>query len=180
MKESSRMKIRERMVQNKEAGDDTLHRKLFDINMRLYNVSKNYRALIHSIVEYMIDCLKATYEDYAVVKGISGANVGIPFNIVVIRDVMEVSVIINPRVLKYSRKTKTITSNCGSLNLKTAIDVDRPEWITVGYYDMDSKYKITEKITIAEGGSTLLHEIEHNLGILITDKQKKKRKGKQL
>lgn len=170
------MKISECIVQNGESYDEVLHRKLFDVNMRLYKENRYYQEVIHNIVEHLLTCLETSFEDYAKVKGISGANVGIPFNIIAIRNGAEITPMLNPKLIRYSKKTRKITSNCGSLNLIIEAELERPEWITFSYYDMSGRYLTVEKIEISDGASTILHEIEHNLGILITDKHIKKGK----
>ena len=175
------MKIKECIVQNgeqydNEPCDEVLHRKLFDVNMRLYGENRYYRTLIHEVIEHLLTCLETSFEDYAKVKGISGANVGIPFNIIAIRSGTETIPMINPKLLRQSRKIRKTTSNCGSLNLKIDIEIERPEWITYSYYDMSGKRLTVEKLEVSDGASTVLHEIEHNLGILIIDKQTKKGK----
>jgi len=177
------MKIKECIIQNGEqydgeSCDEMLHRKLFDVNMRLYVENRYYRTLIHNIIEHLLTCLETDFEDYAKVKGISGANVGIPFNIIAVRNGIEVTPMLNPKLLKCSRKTRKVISNCGSLNLKVGIEIERPEWITFSYYNISGKHLTMEKIEISDGASTILHEIEHNLGILIIDKRIKK--GKKL
>ncbi len=58
-----------------------LRRELFPVNMRIYHTSETYRKLIHDIADYMVHHIRQTYEDYGTPKGISGANLAIPFNI---------------------------------------------------------------------------------------------------
>lgn len=176
------MKIKEYIIQNGEqyngeSCDEMLHRKLFDVNMRLYDENRYYRALIHEVIEHLLSCLETNFEDYAKVKGISGANVGIPFNIIAVRNGTKITPMLNPKLLKCSRKTRKVVSNCGSVNLKVGIEVERPEWISYSYHDISGRYLVVERAEISDGASTVLHEIEHNLGILIIDKQKKKGKS---
>jgi len=111
------------------------------------------------------------YENYPKLAGLSGANIGIPFNIITLLKNDEIVYMINPSIIKMSRRTRIVNSNCGSLNLKEKISVSRREWIDVSYYDVFGRHN-QERFTIAEGGATIQHEIAHNRGILITDENK--------
>jgi len=76
---------------------------------------------------------------------------------------------INPKIVEKSTRTKVLKSNCGSIRLEKSIKVIRPEWIRIEFHNMNL-IKETHKI---DGylGFTIQHEVEHNLGILITDKE---------
>lgn len=171
------MKVAEHIVQDGEKHDDCLHRRLFDVNMRLFNTNGSYREIIDDIIHHMCDVFYNDFEDYASLKGISGANVGIPFNIVVISTSNDANnidaltdflIMINPQIVDDSGETVVKKSNCGSVNLPKSIDVERYTWVRVAYYDENGKH-VVKKFTKYSG--TVQHEIEHNLGILITDKQ---------
>jgi len=163
------MKVEEYIVRDKEKDDDVLHRKGFDVNIRLYSENPYYRKLIQSIIEYFKNVRKLSFEDYSKIRGISGANVGIPLNIIVVYDSpIKTFVMINPKVIEESKKKIERYSNCGSLMLKKSIKILRPRWIKVEYFDI--KGKKNHKAFFGSLGATILHEIEHNLGILITDK----------
>lgn len=173
--------IRNHVVQNETKYDAILHRKGFDVNMFLFKTSKGYKKIIQSIVDHMWDLLRVSFDDYGEIRGISGANVGVPLNIigiVVTKEAEEVCkkkeggslFMINPRITKKSKKLMTVKSNCGSLNLPEKIEVERHEWVEVEYFDTHGNLK-KNKFTGAFG-STVQHEIDHNLGVLITDKQK--------
>ena len=60
----------------------------------------------------------------------------------------------------------------GVINLKAPITVERLELVTVRYYDYRDipDYRIVERQFTS---GTIQHEIEHNQGILITDKKVK-------
>ena len=159
--------ITDRLLQDaidKDAQGDMLHRELFDVNIRLYNKSVTYKTIIRDIVNYMLSLCELEFTDYPKVKGISGANVGIPFNIVVINKI----VLLNPRIVEYSTDTKVVKSNCGSLRLENKTDVERAKQVVVEYTTMDGVTK-TEEFDGALG-STMQHEIDHNNGITILDR----------
>lgn len=111
------------------------------------------------------------YDNYPKLSGLSGANIGIPFNIIALFKNDEVVFMINPSIVKMSKQTRIVKSNCGSLNLKEKICVPRREWIDVSYYDIFGRHN-QERFTIANGGATIQHEIDHNRGILIIDVNK--------
>jgi len=168
-----------------------LGRKLFKVNMRLFKSSNGYADIISHIIGYMIGCIDNKYA----VKGISGANIGVPFNIVVVKvtddnykklSMEEKEVIttydllylkgnfismINPVIKSRSKKTFTTISNCGSVVLDTPIQIERNEWVVVEFYDAEGEKHIVQFGKPLTG--TIQHEIEHNRGILITDKNKK-------
>jgi peptide deformylase len=164
--------IKNFIIQDREDDNDILHRKLFDVNMRLFNTNKKYRKLILDTVNYMKKVAKKKFENYSTAKGISGANVGIPFNIIGVKGKNKKwDFFLNPEFLKKSTKREIVKSNCGSLLLEKPIKVKRHVWVKVGYYDLRG----TKKLNIFDGryGYTVQHEVDHNAGILITDKRRK-------
>lgn len=167
------MNVAEAVVQNGEEHDDVLHMKGAPVNMRLFKSNKLYRSVIMEIIDLMIQGASTSFDDYPKVQGISGANVGIPFNIVVVITEGGQEIFINPKVINRSGTTVSAKSNCGSLNLQESIKIERHLWVGVRYYDVEGieHQQIFEIGDFHEVSSaTLQHEIEHNLGILITDK----------
>lgn len=160
------MKIAERLIQNNENEDDVLHNKLFNVNIRMFKGNKQYRNLILHCCDYMKSCL-TTYDDYGQCKGMSGANIGVPYNIICVLCNNEKEILINPTIIETSKHYEIKLSNCGSLQLKEKIAVKRPTYIIVSYYSIDGVLR-ERKFTTLSG--TVQHEIEHNLGILIIDK----------
>jgi len=169
------VKIAEMLVQNGEKHDDILHMKSGPVNIRLYKSNKKYRSIIKSIVDYMKAGANIDFEDYPEAQGISGANVGIPFNIVIVVTEDKEEVFLNPVVKDFSLEETKCTTNCGSVNLDEPIKVWRRRWVEVEYYDLQGE-KHCEKFRIGDdkpvASATLQHEIEHNLGILIIDKER--------
>lgn len=158
------------LVQADERNNAMLKKPLFDVNMRLYNNNTVYRKLITDIIDYMIVALKNKYANYPKLKGISGANVGIPFNIVVTRKRTKPNVYINPSYNKTKdAKMCTVTTNCGSICLEENIITERYDAITITYFNLNGYY-ITKRVDDKEA-FTLQHEIDHNNGILITDRK---------
>lgn len=182
------MRIEKYLVQNNPTIDSEENRrvlttKLHDVNMRIYKTNRSYRFVIETIIDYMKYTLRLKFDNYPLGRGISGANVGIPFNIVVIRKKVDNKLItrlkellgknyivmINPKIVDKDRELVIRKSNCGSLLLKEPIAVERYKSICVAYYDIKSKsHKKYFNMPIA---ATIQHEIDHNNGILITDRK---------
>ena len=76
---------------------------------------------------------------------------------------------INPVIHWKSPNVRQVKSNCGSLTLREPIEVTRSVRIDVGYYKIDGSFVI-ESFNIDSKAFTIQHEVEHNLGILITNK----------
>jgi peptide deformylase len=158
------------IVQNGQTNDDCLHRPVFDVNVEMFRKNKMYNDIILGIIDYMILLLNTTFENYNPLKGISGANVGIPLNIVIVSDEGN-RIFINPVITKTSATKISVSTNCGSVNLPEPIKKDRYIWIQLEWIDIKGIHR--EKVfTIEENKRmtlTLQHEIDHNKGILITD-----------
>lgn len=144
---------------------DILTRPLFNVNLRLLKSSDGYRAIVQSCASYILWCAQTEKEGYSKPKGYSGANAGIPFNIVA---TAKGDVLLNPKVIQYSSACKETSSNCGSLLLKLPIWVRRPSHVVVEYYDLEGV-----RHTLSGFIPTIQHEIDHNNGILILDREVK-------
>lgn len=142
---------------------DILKRRLFDVNMRLFQSSPDYKSIVLCCAEYIRELARTTREGYKTPHGFSGANAGIPFNIIADQE----RVYLNP-VITYRQGVRRSTSNCGSLTLKEPIEIWRYEEISVDYFDLEGAPHTIEGYL-----PTLQHEIDHNNGILITDRQVK-------
>ncbi len=141
---------------------DILTRRLFDVNMRLMKTSPHYRAIINAVAIYIQTLATTEREGYKKPHGFSGANAGIPFNIIALADG---EVMINPAIIAESGE-KVIESNCGSLLLPEPIRIKRNASIVFGYYDLYGRYHCKQGFY-----PTVQHEIDHNNGILITDRR---------
>jgi peptide deformylase len=167
------VKIAEVLVQKGEECSDYLTRPLFQVNMRLFGTVVGYKKTVITMINHMKELMNINgFEDYPKLSGISGANIGVPWNVIVVRmsDKKDgLLVMINPVICKMSDKTITVQSNCGSLRLPEKIPVNRREWVEVSYFDELGKLK-KQRFTIGlECGGTIQHEIDHNRGVLITD-----------
>lgn len=167
------MNIAEMLVQNGEEHDQALHMKGAPVNIRLFKSNEYYRGVVMQVIDYMLTTLYKKFDDYPKAQGISGANVGIPLNIVAIKTKSASEVFLNPVIIHKSKEVEKGKSNCGSLNLPESITVERHTWVGIRYYDVEGKehqmiYEIGDFNEVSS--ATLQHEIDHNLGILITDK----------
>lgn len=160
---------------------DCLRRKLFNVNMRLLKSSQQFRTIVEECIEYMKWVLNYKFEKYQSnpnggTYGISGANVGIPFNIIAFHKKEKdgnqtVQVMINPKIIRYGKNTSQTHSNCGSINLPNKISFPRPREITVRYFDIEgASYEAA--LTPTTNSYTVQHEVDHNNGILIVDRYK--------
>jgi peptide deformylase len=164
------MEIQQDMVQRGEKDSECLRRRLFNVNMRLFKDNNNYRRIVISVCDYMLKILDYDYSNYSTLKGVSGANLAIPFNIIAISKDGSNKILINPVITSMSKETVEVQSNCGSLLLKANHPVRRRNWVEVSYFDTQGQNR-KEKYTLSNGGGTIQHEIEHNLGVLITDEK---------
>lgn len=155
---------------------DCLHRKLFAVNMRLFGTSKWYRKHIIGVLNYMQWAMQQKWKDYQSnpnasggTYGISGANLGIPYNIIGYHLNNEYRFMLNPVIVDKSTTMTETKSNCGSIKYKEKIPVKRHTWINVEFYDHEGK-KHKERFTGKQGSYTIQHEIDHSNGVLILDR----------
>ncbi len=151
-----------------------LRGKLLDVNMRLFSTSDGYRAVVLAACDWIAKLCTTKMEGYKLPHGMSGANAGIPWNIIGIarnrgQDDAYTQIMINPKIGAYGGKVIESQSNCGSLCLKEPITIKRRERVTLGWFDMDGK-DCCGTFGREDGGFTIQHEVDHNLGVLITDR----------
>lgn len=149
-----------------EEDKDILTRKLFDVNVRLFSSSPAYRDIILSICGYLQWCAQTEKEGYKKPHGYSGANAGIPFNIIALADG---TVMVNPKVTASNAGYTAMESNCGSLMLEDHLKIIRHKKIKVDYLGVVNE----ELVEMSQTGflPTVQHEVDHNNGILITDRR---------
>jgi peptide deformylase len=164
------------MVQMREPEFDRqcLRRELFPVNMRLFQSSDWYKKHIEGIIDYMKWSMSQRWKDYQSnpaggTYGISCANLGMAYNIIGWRKNDDFEFMINPKIVESSTELFETKSNCGSIKYKEKIPVKRPKWVVVEYYDVSGVLQ-KNKFTGKEAGYTIQHEIDHNLGILISDR----------
>lgn len=151
-----------------------LKTKLLPVSVRLFKLSAQYRHIIQDICRYIEFLALNKPDDYKSPHGMSGANVGIPFNIIGIvrnrgKENAWCQIMINPEIVEWvDQDFVTMESNCGSIRLKESIKVGRSPEIKVFWYDEDGKSHL-RWFNINQGAATIQHEIDHNNGILITD-----------
>ena len=147
------------LLRNGGDEQDILTRKLFDVNMRLFRDNPRYQDLVLRAAEYVRWCAVTEKEGYKKPHGYSGANAGIPWNIIALADG---TVLINPYILLGEGRRQGL-SNCGSLLLEKPILVERFAHVVVCYFDRSGVEQQMEGYL-----PTVQHEIDHNNGILIT------------
>ena len=160
-------------VDNVKDGD-FLQRKLFDVNIRLFHSSREYRKIILDCCDYILWCAVTEKEGYPVPLGWSGANAGIPFNIIAIS--RPKWIFINPRIVEHVwtygkyHKVRNVQSNCGSLTLPKKINIIRADMIRVEYFNTGGEFQ-NQWFRWRDCASTIQHEVDHNDGVLITDRE---------
>lgn len=176
---SSMPRITDYLVQDYEDTEfdkSTLHKPSFNVNMRIFRTSPFYRQIIADVINYMDSHLSMIYEDNSTPLGISGAKLSIPWNIIGFKCKGKNKFCINPKILKVSKDTTETTTNCGALRLKKDIKVLRYNLIELEYYDLKGQRIVEANIGRYEGAFIIQHEVDHNLGICITDKEIKETK----
>lgn len=150
------------LLRNKE-DRDILTRKLFDVNMRLYKTSLGYREIVMSVAAYICNLAMTKREGYKKPHGFSGANAGIPFNIIAVADG---TIILNPKIVDRSKETRISESNCGSLLLDKPIKIRRYANVHVTGFNIHG-----DPVSYRGYLPTMQHEIDHNNGTLITHRK---------
>lgn len=151
-----------------------LRSKLLPVNMRLFGTSQLYRAIVLSCCDYIKWLCTQKMEGYKKPHGMSGANAAIPFNIIAYcvnrgKGNEYAQIMINPIIVDRSEGMVDALSNCGSIVLDEPISIKRYRVVTVEYYD-ENGIKLRSTFHSDNYGKTIQHEIDHNLGILITDR----------
>lgn len=147
----------------------------FPVNMRLFKTSEDYKKIILQQCEYIRKRCLEEIPGYKKPHGMSSANLGLAHNIIgvtISRNKPEeyCLIMINPRILELSGVDIISSSNCGSLTLENPIKVRRSNVALVEYYDEKGEHH-SEIFDRTVGSLTIQHEVDHNLGILITDKE---------
>jgi len=145
---------------------EMLTTKLPNVNMRLFQSSPVYERLVLDAVAYIEWCAATEKEGYKKPHGYSGANAGIPWNIIAYMDGTTSRIMINPEIRGGRGDYKPVKTNCGSLTLEESRKVHRSEFVTVHWFDTRGVEHTKEFGPTP--GYTIQHEIQHNLGILIT------------
>lgn len=151
-----------------------LRSKLLDVNMRLFETSPEYKAIILQQCEYLKMLVLTQMEGYKKPHGMSSANAGLAFNIITIarnrgKKDEYAEVMINPKITRHYGYIGMAESNCGSITLKEPIKIPRNYWIDVTFYDEQGKpHKASYNRD--QQAFTIQHEVDHNNGVLITDK----------
>lgn len=148
---------------------DYLTDGLFGVNMRLFHSCKPYKEIVQKCCEHIKWCACNKKDGYRNPAGWSGANAGIPWNIIAYRYREGARAMINPVYESVSNEMETVKSNCGSLTLTEPVAVERFKMIRVQFFDIHG-LEHAENFNRGAGGYTIQHEIEHNEGLLLEDK----------
>ena len=108
-----------------------LKSRMFDVNMRLFNSCEGYREVVLAACKHILWCAQTEKDGYPKPLGWSGANAGIPWNIIALADGR---IMINPKI-EFFENPFTAQSNCGSLTLRYPVEVKRHKYIQVVYFE---------------------------------------------
>ena len=154
-------------------------------NPKLHKPSKKVRIFDKKLAEVALEMVNAMRENNGV--GLSAIQVGKAIRLSVIeykpknmdeesicelraQDAVPLTILINPKITKYSKEKHTADEGCLSLP-EVEIPVERAVEVNVLAQDLEgNKVKIRARDFYAR---ILQHEIDHTNGILITDKIKK-------
>ena len=171
------MRVEDVFTYIKNPGDTPfLTTEFLDVNIRLFHSNPFYRGIIGQINGALKALALENLEGYGLPYGISGANIAVPLNIIGIvhnRGTKHafVEIMMNPRIFAWSAKTEVARSNCGSLRLPEPIPVRRYSTVAVEFFDEEGHHKTKYSLDRAHTGFTLQHEVDHNRGILITERE---------
>jgi peptide deformylase len=152
-----------------------LRSKLLDVNMRLFKSNPSYKAIVIEACNLLKRHALTKMDGYKLPHGVSGANLGIPWNIIALvrqRGTPDAwaFAMLNPQITSASNETESAYSNCGSIRLNHPIRVTRNTSISVAWLD-EQGAPHEGFFGPASGSFTIQHEIDHNNGILITDRE---------
>lgn len=98
--------------------------------------------------------------------GLAAPQIGLAFNLFILKTKMDKIVFINPKITYYSKKECSMEE--GYLSLPgESVEIIRPEMVTVEYMDKEFKKRITTFGGI--NARIVQHEADHLLGKLIID-----------
>ena len=158
-----------------EAEDkDILTRPLFAVNIRLMRTSPGYRRLVEAACEYIAECCRN--EDppgCGSYIGFSGANAGIPWDIIAVKRNGRVEVMINAQCNPAEGSVRVANwEGCGSMPDAGPMIVERDSLINVGFYRPDgTRVDIAGVYGRGGAGFVIQHEVDHNDGILLTERR---------
>jgi peptide deformylase len=150
-----------------------LRSRLLPVSMRLFQTSLRYRHIVLECCEYLRSVALSELEGYSRPYGTSGANLALPFNIVGVvvnrgTPGARCHIMINPEILEFGGPLRYVRSNCGSVRLEKPLEVQRYSVVRVRYWD-EQGHQQERIFDSSEGSYTIQHEVDHNLGVLITD-----------
>jgi len=167
-------KISDQVVQEDDKNEfdiSVLKNPVFPVNMRLYRTSPFYRQIIMDCIQYMESHLNMTFEDYHNQRGISGAELGLPWNIIAYKHGQKKKFCLNPKIIRRSDEGVETETKCGALKLDKGIKVFRHSFIDLEYFDTRGQKIVEKNIGRNEGGFTVQHSVDHNYGIGIRDRE---------
>jgi peptide deformylase len=125
---------------------------------------------IKNIITDLTDTLHDVQRKFKYGRGIAAPQIGVLKRIIFIDMPDFKSELINPKILKISKKKFEVWDSCFSFNVAFFVLVDRHYSIEVEYFDQEGKrHTIEAEDKLSE---LLQHEIDHLDGILAIDRMK--------
>jgi len=147
-----------------QLGNPTLRKKSLPI--------KEFKD-IKNIITDLSDTLHEAQRKFNYGRGIAAPQIGELKRIIFIDMPGFKSEIINPKIMKTSKKTFEVWDSCFSFNVAFFVLVDRFYSIEVEYFDKEGKrHTIKAEDKLSE---LLQHEIDHLDGVLAIDRMKDKK-----
>ncbi len=127
---------------------------------------------LNNIITDLSDTLHEAQRKFHYGRGIAAPQIGILNRIIFVDMPGFKSELINPRIIKKSKKTFELWDSCFSFSVAFFVLVDRHYSIEVEYFDKEGKkHTIESEDKLSE---LLQHEIDHLDGILAIDRMKDK------
>lgn len=135
---------------------------------RVKKIDKKILALIDDLK----DTLTAQKEPEGI--GLAAPQIGKNVQVFVMRYKNKLKVVINPKILKISKKTIKSKDNMGKKIMEGCLstpnyygNVSRPSKVKLKYLDLDGKYKVEDFTGLS--AHIVQHEVDHLKGILFID-----------
>jgi len=156
---------------NEPEDKDILTRPLFAVNMRLFRTSPKYKALVLAACDYIAECCQHEQDGRESYIGFSGANAGVPWDIIAVKRANGTGpiVMLNTALEMSQRAPMKSYESCGSIPNGRTFMVDRDPQVVAIYYNREGQRSSYVSDGFSES-TVIQHEVDHNDGILLTDR----------
>ncbi len=131
-------------------------------------VKKSEKRLVKKLVKDLKDTLLDFRERKKYGRGIAAPQLGVLKRVIFIRFKGRDYAIINPRIVKKSKRKFKLWDSCFSFDIAFFVRVERHWSVTVQY--LDENFEKKELKASGDLSELLQHEIDHLSGVLATDR----------